>query len=70
MKKFDVGIGYKGPFMGFSGLVFGLAKRKGIDSICLFAGTEPKEDDLEFPDKEASDRIVELLNRVLGLQSN
>jgi proteasome assembly chaperone (PAC2) family protein len=66
-EKFDVGVGYKGPFMGFSGLVFGLAKLKEIEAVCLFAGTEPKEDDLEFPDKEAADRIVELLRRVLGL---
>ncbi|MCW4009403.1 MAG: PAC2 family protein [Candidatus Bathyarchaeota archaeon] len=69
MKKYEVGVGYKGPFMGFSGLVFGLAKQKGIEAVCLFAGTAPKEDDLEFPDKEASGRIVELLNRILGLQA-
>ena len=68
-EKFGVGIGYKGPFMGFSGLVFGLAKLKGIEAICLFVNTQPKEkDDLEFPDKEASDRVVELLNRILGLE--
>ncbi len=67
-EKFSVGTGYKGPFMGFSGLVFGLSKLKGIEALCLFAGTQPKEDDLEFPDKEASDRIVELLERVLGLK--
>jgi proteasome assembly chaperone (PAC2) family protein len=66
-EKFGVGIGYKGPFMGFSGLVFGLSKLKGIEAICLFAGTQPKEDDLEFPDKEASDNVVELLSRMLGL---
>jgi proteasome assembly chaperone (PAC2) family protein len=65
--KFDVGIGYKGPFMGFSGLVFGLAKLKSIEAVCLFTGTEPKEDDLEFPDKEGSDWVVELLNRMLSL---
>jgi uncharacterized protein len=68
-EKFSVGIGYKGPFMGFSGLVFGLSKLKGMDSVCLFAGTEPKEDDLEFPDKEASDRVVDLLSTILGLKT-
>ncbi len=66
-EKFDVGIGYKGPFMGFSGLVFGLAKLKEIDALCLFASTEPKEEDLELPDHEASDRVVELLNKMLAL---
>jgi len=67
-EKFGVGIGYKGPFMGFSGLVFGLAKIKGIEAICLFSGTEPKEDDLEFPDMEASDRVVEILVNILNLK--
>ena len=67
MKKIGVGIGYKGPFMGFSGLVFGLSKLKDIEAICIFAGTEPKEDDLMFPDREASDRVVELISQMLGL---
>lgn len=68
--KFDIGIGYKGPFMGFSGLVFGLSKLKDIEALCLFASTEPKEEDLEFPDMEASDRVVELLNRMLSLSKD
>ncbi len=65
-EKYSIDIRYKGPFMGFSGLVFGLSKRKGIEALCLFAGTEPKEDDLEFPDKEASDRALDKLNMILG----
>jgi proteasome assembly chaperone (PAC2) family protein len=68
-EKFGVGLGYKGPFMGFSGLVFGLAKVKGIEAVCLFAGAEPREDNLEFPDEEAAGRVVELLNRILGLNT-
>ena len=66
-EKYSIDIGYKGPFMGFSGLVFGLSKLKSMEAICLFAGTEPKEDDLEFPDKEASDRALDKLNMILGL---
>ena len=66
--QFDVGLGYKGPFMGFSGLVFGAAKLKAIDAVCLFAGTEPTEEDLEYPDPEASGRVVELLNLMLKLK--
>ncbi|HTY74356.1 MAG TPA: PAC2 family protein [Candidatus Nanoarchaeia archaeon] len=66
--RFDVGLGYKGPFMGFSGLVFGMAKLRGIEAVCLFAGTEPVEENLEFPDAEASGRAVELLNRMLSLK--
>ena len=65
-EKHGIDIGYKGPFMGFSGLVFGLAKRKGIEALCLFAGTEPPEGDLEFPDNEASDRALGQLNKILG----
>jgi len=67
--RYDVGVGYKGPFMGFSGLVFGLAKLRGIEAVCLFAGTEPNEENLELPDPEASGRVVELLNRMLSLKN-
>ena len=67
--KFELGTGYKGPFMGFSGLVFGLSKLHGMEAVCLFAGTEPVEGDLEFPDKEGANRAVELLNKILGLKA-
>jgi len=65
-EKYNIDTGYKGPFMGFSGLVFGLSTRKGLEALCLFAGTQPKEDDLEFPDKEASGRAMDTLNKLLG----
>ncbi len=67
-EKYNIDTGYKGPFMGFSGLVFGLSKRKDMEALCLFAGTQPKEDDLEFPDKEASRRAMDLLNKIFGLR--
>jgi len=67
--KYGIRTGYKGPFMGFSGLVFGLSKLRGIEAVCLFAATEPVEEDLEFPDKEASDRVVTLLDKILDLKS-
>jgi len=63
-----LGTGYKGPFMGFSGLVFGLAKLRGIEAVCLFAGTQPVEEDLEYPDNEASARAVAQLNKIIGLK--
>lgn len=66
-QKYDIGIGYKGPFLGFSGLVFGLAKLKNIDALCLFSATEPNEENLESPDKEASDRVVDLIRKMLSL---
>jgi proteasome assembly chaperone (PAC2) family protein len=66
--KWSLGTGYKGPFMGFSGLVFGLAKLRGIEAVCLFAGTQPVEEDLEYPDNEASARAVAQLNKIIGLK--
>jgi proteasome assembly chaperone (PAC2) family protein len=66
-EKFGICVGYKGPFMGFSGLVFGLAKRAEIEALCLFVGTEPVEENLEFPDEEGAVRAVDLLNRMLSL---
>jgi proteasome assembly chaperone (PAC2) family protein len=63
---YQIEIGYKGPFMGFSGLVFGLSPRRDIEAVCLFAGTQPNEQDLELPDNEASARVVETVNRIVG----
>jgi proteasome assembly chaperone (PAC2) family protein len=65
-EKYGIDIGYTGPFMGFSGLVFGLSKRMGMEALCLFAGTELKGEDIEFPDKEASDRALDKLSKILG----
>jgi proteasome assembly chaperone (PAC2) family protein len=64
-EKYNIDIGYKGPFMGFSGLVFGLSKQKGMEALCLFSATEPKENDLEFPDNEASNRVLDSLEKIL-----
>lgn len=69
-EKFNIETGYEGPFMGFSGLVFGLAQRKKIEALCLFASTRPTENDLEFPDNEASERILEKLRKMINLKQN
>jgi len=66
-EKFQIEVDYTGPFYGFSGLVFGLAKRKGIDALCLFAGTEPTPEEPEFPDPKSSDAILAVLNQMLSL---
>jgi len=68
-EKFQIEVDYTGPFYGFSGLVFGLAKRKGIDALCLFAGTEPTPEEPEFPDPKSSDAILAVLNQMLGLST-
>lgn len=64
--KYSIVTGYKGPFMGFSGLVFGLSKLRQIEAVCLFAGTQPNQEDLEYPDKEASERTMAKLKEILG----
>jgi proteasome assembly chaperone (PAC2) family protein len=68
-EKFNIEIGYQGPFMGFSGLVFGLAGLKNIEALCLFASTTPMEDNLEYPDKEASERVLTILRRIIAIQA-
>ena len=35
-EKYSIDTGYSGPFMGFSGLVFGLSKRKGMEALYAF----------------------------------
>ena len=64
-EKFEIEVEYKSLFYGFSGIVFGLAKRKGIDALCLFAGTEPNPEDPEFPDPESSGLILDVLDQML-----
>lgn len=66
-EKYDIGIGYQGPFLGFSGMVFGFAKLKDIEALCLFGATTPKEGDLEFPDQEAAERVLEKLRTILKI---
>ena len=65
-EEFNIGIGYQGLFMGFSGLVFGLSKRKNLEAVCLFSATTPMKDDFEFPDKEASERVLENLKKIIN----
>lgn len=66
-ERFKIEVDYVGPFYGFSGLVFGLAKRKGIDALCLFAGTEPNPEYPESPDPKSAEMILDVLNQVLSL---
>jgi hypothetical protein len=53
--------------MGFSGLVFGLAKLRGIKGVCLFGRSQPSVDDPEFPDARAARKVLETISRVLDL---
>ena len=66
-QEFEIEPDYKGPFYGFSGLVFGLAKIKGIEAICLFASAAPNPDVPEAPDEESSKIAETILYKMLGL---
>lgn len=64
-KKHGIGTGYEGPFMGFSGLVLGLAKLRGIQALCLFGKSEPNPEYPELPDVRAAKKVLETLGRIL-----
>ena len=64
-EKLSIEADYKGPFYGFSGLVFGLAKLKGIEAVCLFGGTKPNPEDPEAPDEESSKMVLGVVKQLL-----
>lgn len=57
--------GYVGPFLGFSGLLAGLASNQGVEVLCLFGKTKPKPEEPESPDPEASQKLYEKLCEIL-----
>lgn len=67
LKKQGLGAGYTGPFIGFSGMVLGLAKLRGIGGVCLFGRSQPSFEDPEYPDPHAARKVLEALSRVLDL---
>ncbi|MFH0897462.1 MAG: PAC2 family protein [Candidatus Bathyarchaeota archaeon] len=69
-ESYGIEPGYIGPFYGFSGLVFGLAKSRGMEAFCLFGRTEPILDDPEYPDEEAAATLLKHLEQILRLNSS
>lgn len=67
LKKRGIGTGYEGPFIGFSGLVLGLAKLRGVKGICLFGRSQPNPEDPESPDPRAAGKVLERLADILEL---
>jgi len=67
LKKYGVETEYEGPFIGFSGLVLGLAKLRGIKAACLFGRSQPNPEDPELPDPRAARKVLEKLGSILGL---
>jgi len=68
MEKHGIGVGYVGPFYGFSGLVFGLGKLRGIKGLCLFGRTVPNLEEPEYPDPEAAKAVLNSLGVILGIE--
>ena len=66
-EKYGIEVEYKGSFYGFSGLVFGLAKLRRIESICLFGRTEPNLEEAEYPDENAVRIIMNYLSHILKI---
>jgi proteasome assembly chaperone (PAC2) family protein len=65
-EKFKLEVDYTGPFYGFSGLIFGMAKLKGIDAFTLFAKTESKPENPESVDEEASKKLFEKIIQIIN----
>ena len=68
-KSHGIEASYTGPFYGFSGLVFGLAKIRGIEALCLFGKTEVVAGDLQCPDEDASRFVLKQLSQLLKLRN-
>jgi len=66
-EEYGLEVEYQGSFYGFSGLVFGLAKLRRIESICLFGRTEPNSGEAEYPDENAVNVILKYLSRILKI---
>jgi proteasome assembly chaperone (PAC2) family protein len=64
--QYDLNIGYEGPFYGFSGMIFGLAKTRGLDAITLFGQTTPDSQAPERPDESAAQSVLEVLGPMLA----
>lgn len=64
-ERYGIEPDYEGPFYGFSGLVFGLAKTRGIEAICLFGRTRPEPEDPQKPDEAAAETVMSWLTKIL-----
>lgn len=66
-KEYNLDTEYQGPFYGFSGLVFGAAKLKGIEAISLFSGVEAQPGNPEFPAKESAEELLKILKKIIQI---
>jgi proteasome assembly chaperone (PAC2) family protein len=66
-RRHGLKVGYIGPFYGFSGLVFGLTKARGLEGLSLFARTKPRPKTPESPDEKAAKTLLAVLSPMLHL---
>ncbi|MHC1563772.1 MAG: PAC2 family protein [Candidatus Hecatellaceae archaeon] len=64
-KAYGLKPGYVGPFLGFSGLLAGLAGNHGMEVLCLFGKTKPNPESPESPDREASEKLYRKICEIL-----
>ncbi len=55
-------------FIGFSGLVTGMAHLRGIEGVCLFGCTSQSTADPEYPDHSAAAELMVKLSEILELE--
>ncbi len=58
----------KGNITGLNGLLLGLAKKRGFDSICLMGEIPDYLSGVPFPYPRASKSILEILTRIIGVE--
>ena len=58
-QKYGIEVGYEGSFYVFSGLVFGLAKLRGIEALTLLGRTELNLEEPEDPDENVANAILQ-----------
>jgi len=60
----------RGNISGLNGLLLGLAKKRGLESICLMGEVPDYLSGASFPYPRASESVLEVLARLLGIDVN
>lgn len=58
----------RGSITGLNGLLLGLAKKRGFDSVCLMGEIPDYLSGVPFPYPRASRAVLEILTKILGVQ--
>jgi proteasome assembly chaperone (PAC2) family protein len=68
MNKYGIKKANVEQFIGFSALVVAIGKEKGLKGVCLFANTHQNTADVEYPDFNASRKLLEKISELWGLR--